>query len=356
MKWEKDSRVNAKDVTFRETIVIFIAMMAFNGFHMWIYTAISAIWPDTSQNVTQYVLIMGGYVLIIAAAMTLFTALMRQYSMGRPMQRIGSAARRIAQGDFSVRVAPIRKNGKKDYIEVMIEDFNTMAEELGSIESLKDDFISNVSHEIKTPLSIIQNYTAALEDERLSLEQQKEYRATIIHATQKLSMLVTNILKMNKLENQEILPVSQPYDVSEQLRQSALAFVDIWEQKDIVFDADIEDDITVNADESMLDIVWNNLLSNAIKFTENGGNVKVTLKRKDGSALISVKDSGCGMSEETCKRIFDKFYQGDTSHSKEGNGLGMALAKRVVDLCGGTITVDSALGKGTTFTVRLKTV
>jgi len=355
MNLTEDKRVNARAITFFETLGIFIAMMAFSGFHMWIYTAVEARWPDASENAVPYIMTLGSYVLLIALAMTIFTAVMRQYSLGRPMQRVSGAARQIAQGDFSIRLKPLRKDGKKDYIEVMFDDFNKMAEELGSIESLKDDFISNVSHEIKTPLSVIQNYTAALDDDSLTPEQRKEYHATIISATGKLSALVTNILKLNKLDNQEIVMKSKPYDLSEQVRQCSLAFEDLWERKNISFSADVEDDIVVNCDESMLELVWNNLMSNAVKFTEPGGSISVRLKTDAGGALISVTDTGCGMSAETGRHIFDKFYQGDTSRSQEGNGLGLALVKRVIDLSEGDITVTSRPGEGTTFAVRLKT-
>lgn len=353
--WEKDSRINAKGVTFWETIGIFIGMCAFNGFHMWIFTAIQLRWPDISTNAGIYINLLGGYVLFVALVMTLFTAFMRHYSLGRPMQRIGDAARQIAQGDFSARVASMRKDGKKDHVEILIDDFNKMAEELGSIESMKNDFISNVSHEIKTPLAVIQNYGAALQKDALSPEQRKEYSATIVSASQKLSTLVTNILKLNKLENQEIVPTATFLDLGEQLRQCALSFEDLWDKKDILFTADIQDGVIVNCDESMLEIVWNNLLSNAIKFTNPGGEITVTMKEEDGFAITTVSDSGCGMNETTGRHIFDKFYQGDTSHSQEGNGLGLALVKRVIDLSEGSIKVDSRIGEGTTFTVRLKT-
>lgn len=351
----KDTRINAKSMTFFETLGIFIAMMAFSGFHMWIYTAVGEKWPDTGEYTIYYINSMGGYVLFVALAMTVFTAVMRKYSLGRPMQRVSEAARKIAGGDFSIRLEPLRKDGKKDYIEIMFDDFNKMAEELGSIEALKDDFISNVSHEIKTPLAVIQNYTAALDDTSLTSEQRKEYHATIISATGRLSDLVTNILKLNRLDNQEIVMKRKPYDLSEQVRQCSLAFEDVWERKEITFEADIEDDVIVHCDASMLEIVWNNLMSNAIKFTEPGGKVAFRLRRENEEAVVSVTDTGCGMSAETGAHIFDKFYQGDTSRAQEGNGLGLALVKRVVALSDGDITVGSQIGEGSTFTVRLKT-
>jgi signal transduction histidine kinase len=294
-----------------------------------------------------------GYVFVTATLLMLLTAAVRHVSWSRPMRRLSEAARKIAQGDFSVRIAPLRKDGKKDFVEVMFDDFNTMTEELESIEMLKNDFISNVSHEIKTPLAAIQNYATDLQDDTLGPEERHEYLKTIITSSQKLSALVSNILKLNKLEHQEILPAAVSYNVSEQLRRCVLAFEDLWERKNITIKADL-DEITVCYDESMLEIVWDNLIANAVKFTAPDGSITLTLKKLAGFAVVRISDSGCGMDEETQKHIFDKFYQGDSSHSQEGNGLGLALVKKVIDITGAKISVTSKAGEGTTFTVRLK--
>jgi signal transduction histidine kinase len=165
--------------------------------------------------------------------------------------------------------------------------------------------------------------------------------------------LVSNILKLNKLENQKIIPVASSYDLGEQLRRCVLAFEDLWDQKNITVTADL-DDITVCYDESMLELVWNNLISNAIKFTAPGGSITIILKKSEDCATVTITDSGCGMDEETQKHIFDKFYQGDLSHSQGGNGLGLALVKKAVDISGAKINVLSKTGEGSTFTVRLK--
>jgi len=222
--------------------------------------------------------------------------------------------------------------------------------------------IANVSHEIKTPLSIIQTYTTALHDKNIQEKERLEYTRTILEATQKLSVLVTNILKLSKLENQEITSIAKQcsevkaFDLSEQLRRCALMYVDQMEQKDICFEEDL-DEVSVCYDEDMLEIAWNNLLSNAIKFSNHGGRIFISLKIFTEAAKkyikVSISDTGCGMNEDTQKRIFDKFYQGDTSHSKNGNGLGLALVKKAIDLLGGTITVESSPGQGSNFTVCL---
>jgi signal transduction histidine kinase len=305
---------------------------------------------DGRDTVLFFIIALVGCLIFSALVLAIITTIIRYYSMGRPVRRLSDAAKKIAAGDFSARVAPMRRDGKKDYIEVLFDDFNTMAAELAGIETLKNDFIANVSHEIKTPLSVIQGYAAALQNDTLTVEERRDYAKTIMDATQKLSVLVTNILKLNKLENQEIVPEAAPYDLSEQLRRCALTLEDLWERKNISFTADLEE-VTVKYDARMLELVWNNLLSNAVKFTESGGAIELTLKTQDGFVLIGVKDSGCGMDEKTVTHIFDKFYQGDSSHSQEGNGLGLALVKKVVEITGGEISVDSTPGQGTMFTV-----
>jgi signal transduction histidine kinase len=270
------------------------------------------------------------------------------------MRAVSEAAKKIARGDFQFRIPPSRKDGKKDFVEVMFEDFNTMAQELASIETLQNDFIANVSHEIKTPLAVIQGCAAALRNEELSVDERRDYTAAILETTGKLSTLVSNILKLNKLENQEIRPLAQPFSLDEQLRRSALSFEEQWERKNISFDADL-DETTVCYDETMLEIVWNNLLSNAVKFTNPGGSIVVSLKNREDGAVVTVSDSGCGMDAAAQKRIFVKFYQGDTSHSQEGNGLGLALVKKIIELIDGTVAVKSSPGQGAVFTVALKT-
>ena len=270
-----------------------------------------------------------------------------------PMQCISAATKQVAGGDFSVRVDPLHSEEKEDYLDLMIHDLNAMIAELGSIETLKTDFISNVSHEIKTPLSVIQNYAQLLQSSELSEKDRMDYAHSISDAAMRLNLLITNILRLSRLENQQLAPSADRFDLSGQLTECLLGFENVWEEKGIEIKPEIEDGVIICSDQELLSLVWNNLLSNAFKFTEPGGTVDVLLKSEDGYAVVSIRDDGCGISPETARHIFDKFYQGDTSHSTQGNGLGLALVKRVLDLVKGEISVKSTPGEGSTFTVRI---
>lgn len=270
-----------------------------------------------------------------------------------PLHKMAEATRKVSEGDFSVYVPTIHTADKLDYLDIMMLDFNKMVEELGSIETLKTDFVSNVSHEMKTPISIIKNYAQLLQTGKASEDQAKEYAEGIEDAASRLSSLISNILKLNKLEHQRITPEVEIYDVCRQLCESVFLFEDVMEEKEIELEADIEDAAMIEADASLMEMVWNNLLSNAVKFTERGGSITIRQTSDESYVRVSVSDTGCGISKENINRIFDKFYQGDTSHSTEGNGLGLALVKRVLEMTDGEIQITSEEGKGSTFVVTL---
>lgn len=290
---------------------------------------------------------------MVAVGLTLFTRKKIKDTYEEPLHKLAEATRQVANGDFSVYVPTIHTQNKWDYLDVMIVDFNKMVEELGSIETLKTDFISNVSHEMKTPISVIKNSAQMLQLGTLSEEEQTEYAKTIDSAAGRLSDLITNILKLNKLENQRIVPEVKSYDVCRQLCECVLSFENLWEEKAIELEMDIEDAAIIHADKSLLELVWNNLFSNAVKFTKPGGRIVVRQVSDEEHVKVSVSDTGCGISQESMKHILDKFYQGDNSHSTEGNGLGLALVKRVLELMDGEIQIASREGEGSTFTVTL---
>lgn len=270
-----------------------------------------------------------------------------------PLQKISAATAKVAHGDFSVYIPTTNPAKKYDYLDVMIMDLNKMIEELGSIETLKTDFVSNVSHEMKTPIAVIKNSAQMLKSPNISEENRLEYEKNIENASDKLSLLITNILRLNKLENKFILPKKEKFDLNAQLEDCILQFEPKLEEKNLDLEVDLEERCVIEQDKEMLALVWNNLISNAIKFSDFGGKLRISSKKSSDFVQVSFSDSGCGMNEKTLNHIFDKFFQGDTSHSKEGNGLGLALVKRVLVLLGGTIEVKSELGKGSTFTVIL---
>ncbi|MBR2875709.1 MAG: HAMP domain-containing histidine kinase [Clostridia bacterium] len=303
---------------------------------------------------TKYGIWYFAYYLIMAAIVYRFILYFVKVNYSKHLQKISESTRKVAKGDFTVHIDMDENLKDNSYINIMFRDFNTMVEELNSIESLKDDFVANVSHEIKTPLSVINNYTTALKDSNLSEETRAEYIETIIESTDKLSKLVTNILRLSKIENRKITPEQTEFDLCRQLSECILSFEDIWEKKEIELLVEMEDRVVVNENFAFLEVIWNNLLSNAFKFTDNGGTVSVKQTSDEEYIEVRVKDSGCGFDEETRAHIFDKFYQGDTSHAEEGNGLGLALVQKIAERNGYRIDVESEEGKGTEFTVKIK--
>ena len=293
-------------------------------------------------------------VVIISAIMATIDYLRRKFAVERPVKEITEAANKMIEGDFSVRLKPIAKFASDESFNEIIECINKMAEELSGVETLRTDFIANVSHEMKTPLAVMQNYGTLLQAPDLTEEKRMEYAKGVTDASRRLAEMMTNILKLNRLENQQIFPQATEFDLGEQLCECLLQFENVWETAEIEIDTDIAEDVKVIADAELLSLVWNNLFSNAFKFTDAGGAVSVSMTADAEYAIVKVKDTGCGMTPEVGAHIFEKFYQGDTSHSIQGNGLGLALVKRVIDIMHGEIGVESAVGVGTTFTVKIR--
>jgi len=296
--------------------------------------------------------VMLGVILSLSAVCTLIDVIRRKIMVERPVRKILSATEKIASGDFSVRLETEHSYERYDEYDLIMENLNMVAEELGKSELLKTDFISNISHELKTPLAIIKSYTELIAKSGVTEEERVKYSEIIISASRRLSSLVSNILKLNKLENQGITELSD-VRVGALLSECIIAYEELLEKKSIELSADI-DEFSLKTSESHIEIVFNNLFSNAVKFTEPGGKISVSLKRKGNDAYLKVSDSGCGISKEAGTRIFEKFYQADTSRSGEGNGLGLALVKKVIDVLGGEIYVESEIGRGSTFTVVFK--
>ena len=259
-----------------------------------------------------------------------------------------TATDKLSKGDFSARLNIKRPPEFK----VLSKNFNKMAEELGGIEVLRTDFINNFSHEFKTPIISIKGFAEILKDDELPKEEKNEYLDIIIEESKRLTSLATNVLNHSKIETQVILKDIQRFNMGEQIRQSILLLDSKFESKNILLDVNIQD-CYINGNKEMLNQVWVNLLDNAIKFNNKNGMVSINMKREENNILITIIDTGVGINKEAINKIFDKFYQEDTSHATNGNGLGLSIVKKIIELHGGTIQCDSIVSKGTKFTVTI---
>ena len=308
------------------------------------------------DNIADAAKLTFGNVLLISFGAATIDYIRRKLMVDRPVKRIMAALDQVMQGDFSVRIPPVKEFAGETGFNEIIRAINAMTAELQGTETLRTDFIANVSHELKTPLAVMGNIATMLQQPGIPEDDRIEYARAISHSSRRLAALITNILKLNKLENQQIFPKPQEFDLGEQLCESILAFEDVWEKKNLEIETDIAEDIRIQSDPELLNLVWNNLVSNAVKFTPPAGTIKVALKAEKNTVSVSVSDTGCGIDPETGKHIFEKFYQGDTSHATQGNGLGLALVKRVVDILQAEICEQSNPGQGSTFTVKIRRI
>ena len=279
----------------------------------------------------------------------LVTGLLSKYFFD-PIKKLRVAMDQVAEGDFSIRLE--EKSTSKEIMEIYT-GFNLMAQELSTTEILQTDFVSNVSHEFKTPINAIEGYSTLLQGSENLDGDQREYVDKIQLNTRRLSSLVGSILLLSKLENQQIPTNQRSYRLDEQIRQSVVALETAWVQKDIELDVELERASYVG-NEPMMRHVWDNLISNAVKFSPQGGIVKLRLTRKLRKLIVTVEDQGAGLSGEAQKHIFDKFYQGDSSHKQEGNGLGLSLVKRILTIEKGQIAAENIPEGGCRFTVTLR--
>lgn len=355
---EADPRINAGSMTVREYLLTLLLCNILSASLIQIYATIHDNLTRTAPNASIWqtpVLLfgVGGYVLFASVVLSLIFMWWRRTIMKRKIDVLSDAARRVTEGDLSVRIAPQRTDGKKDEFEVLYEDFNTMADRLEGKTILREDFLSNISHEFRTPLSVINNYITILQSDGLSAADREMYMERIRQSSEQLSGMVGNVLQISRLENNRISANYTSFDLSEQLVRTILGFDQAFAEKDIELDTDIDDAVTVFSDKDLLQLVWNNLLSNAVKFTPEGGSIFVDVHPADHAVHVTVRDNGCGISPEDQARVFEKFYQADHSHSTKGNGLGLALVKNICTLLNCTIQLTSQVGKGASFTVSV---
>ena len=287
---------------------------------------------------------------IISLLIGVFVTSLLSAQFFAPIRKLARAMEQVADGDFTVRLED--QSSSKEIMEVY-SGFNLMAHELSATEILQTDFVSNVSHEFKTPINAIEGYATLLEGCDDLTAEQREYVEKIAFNTSRLSSLVGSILLLSKLENRQIPTGQSRYRLDEQIRQSIVALEPAWAAKDIEFDVELER-VEYTGSEAMMRHVWDNLISNAVKFNPHGGLVRIRREKKGRQIRFVIDDCGPGINEEARKRIFDKFYQADSSHKDEGNGLGLALVKRILIFEKGDITVENIPGGGCRFTVLLK--
>ncbi len=306
---------------------------------------------DNSEETKEVLKIIRRSIIVLFLNTTVISVILMRISikkMLQPIQQLTEATKKVASGDFHVKL----ETKREDEIAELTKNFNEMVTDLGSIECLQKEFIDNVSHEIKTPISSIQGFAELLEDDTLSKEERKEYSNIIKEETNRLLNLSTNMLKLSKLQNQNKITQKEQIDITEQIRKAISLLEPKWSEKEIVFNISMEEKYFYG-DEDLIFQVWVNIIENAIKFSKQYGKIDISLKEKENWIEIKIEDYGRGMDEEEKKKIFTRFYQIDKSHSGQGSGLGLAIVKRIVELSKGTIEVESQKDIGTTITIRL---
>lgn len=347
---EKDYKL-MRWVFTRMFILIFIALVVMILLFMLIIVITVEDNPQTRDVIEPHTWLIVAAAVLSLLIISQFVALLWIKRITRPAEEISKAVEKVAKGDFDVK---IDCSGFKYEMLDLGENLNKMIEELNSIELMRSDFVSNVSHEFRAPLSTIQGYVTLLSSPQTTEEKKSEYFQLLRDSTRQLSSLVDNVLKLSRLQSQNILPQKSNFSLDEQLRRAVLMFEQDWSEKELDLDLDLPE-CQYCGNGEMLSQVWTNLIGNAVKFSRNGGKIGVKLDDSQPNYIsVTISDNGEGMSEDVKKHIFEKFYQGDTSRKSEGNGLGLALVKSICQLTGSEISVESQEGVGSSFTVRLK--
>lgn len=340
-------RVKSKTSVFtRITLIIVLCLFVMLAVSMFITLGLSSIIASTWNLDENNVFMFGLIVLVISIVLGMGLSVAYSALIVKASKPYLNALQKIAEGDFSVRIKDSLVFANLD----IAKNFNHMVDQLASVETLRENFVSDFSHEFKTPIVSIAGFAKLLKSPALTAEQRNEYLDVIIDESNRLVELSESVLLLNRLESQPV--VTERYALDEQLRQCVLMFEQQSVKKNVAIEVDLQP-ITVNTSYKLMSQVVVNLLSNALKFTPEGGSVTVKCKTEKSHAVITVTDTGCGMDDEVRSNIFNKFYQGDKSHTTSGNGLGLSIVKKIVDLLGAEIYVSSQVGVGSTFTVAL---
>lgn len=348
MKREREQKLR-EELSARLSIQLYFTLIVMGEIILTVVIAVLAAWLLEAElaklmNVSPLV-----WIILFSAGIGVAFAFVVNRIILSPIKKLSKAMNAVAAGDFKTE---LQATSRVHEIRDSYESFNLMARELAATEILQTDFVSNVSHEFKTPINAIEGYATLLQDSGLSEDERESYTAKILFNTRRLSELVGNILLLSKVDNQAIAGKATTFRLDEQVRQAILLLESKWTEKDIDFDIDLQS-ISYTGDEGLLRHVWSNLVDNAVKFSPIGGLVSIRLEKRPGSLVFSIEDGGPGIRPEDQKHIFDRFYQSDSSHKAEGNGLGLALVKRIVELEGGTVSVQSGPEGGCCFTVIL---
>ena len=328
------------------SLLVLVLVLVFAALALGIYTLVEQL---VRLNDNDYTLLWPILILVVSAILGVVLAIVIFRLYLEPLSRLMQATRAVAAGDYSVRVELRGTGGEMaDYIR----SFNKMAEELGSVELLRSDFVNTFSHEFKTPLISIRGFAKLLQSKDLTEEQRQTYTDTIVRQSERLASMSTHILELTQFENTEIVSGKTTYSLDEQLRRCIRQQERGWLQKGLTVEGDL-DPVDYYGNEELVEHIWSNLISNAIRFTPTGGQITVVLRKEQGRITVSVSDTGIGMDQETQRHIFDKFYRGSPYPDSRGNGLGLSIVRRAVELCGGQVQVFSRPGKGSTFTVTL---
>ena len=327
-------------------VIITLVVLIYLSITSWIAIKVISHYDVTVSNKFPLIVVIM-LALTIAAVVTVIISGM----FLEPIDQMSDAMKKVASGDFSVHIDNNHRHCRIKNIEIMNTNFNKMVDGLNSTEMLKTDFITNVSHELKTPLASIEGYASLLSATELS-DEQRLYTSNIMRSASKLTTLTGNILRLSKLDNQQMALKESEFSLDEQIRQAILLQEKSWSDKELDIEPDL-DPISFIGYEELLEHVWSNLISNAIKFTPKNGTIAFSLHEQDGNIVAIVRDTGIGMSDFEQEHVFDKFYQAETNHSAEGNGLGLPLVKKIVSMHNGTIRIESRPNEGAAFIVTL---
>lgn len=343
-KLNKSKRYKVPGFQFYFVIVVTIVVMTTIAISSTLSNWLSNIIPFDEKSNTFLVLL--GLGLIIGWLLSLIVSKI----LLKPINKLQSEMKKVAEGDLKVR---IKETSRIKEIDNMNHSFNLMVKELGSNYEMQKDFISNVSHEFKTPLATIEGYAMLLQDSSITEEEKLDNIKEILSTISLMSDLVSNILLLSKIENQSIEFTKESFLLDEQIRKVVVMLEQNWVQKNIQLDVDL-DEVRIYTNQSLMLHVWRNLIENAIKFTPENSKVTIVLKQDAKNIEFSISDEGKGIKEEEKEAIFNKFFQSDSSRKQEGNGLGLALVKKIMDVVGGSVSQENLEPKGCKFTIKLK--